>query len=82
MGTVSGLCYDARVINRSRLRYHPPDVELNSLNDRRKSMRQAVTSLGLALALVFLSVYTPAASGASEKISPPKLLAFYYHADW
>ncbi len=45
-------------------------------------MTQAATRLGLALALVFLSVVTTGATGSEEDTISPKILAFYYHADW
>ncbi len=45
-------------------------------------MTQAATRLGLALALVFLSVFTTGATGSGEDTISPKILAFYYHADW
>lgn len=45
-------------------------------------MRQAAARLGLGLALVFFSVIAAGASESSENTIAPKLLAFYYHADW
>jgi len=45
-------------------------------------MKQAAVRLGLALALVFISVFTTGASASQENTISPKILAFYYHADW
>ncbi len=76
------LCYDARVVGGSGLDCPHHEMKLNSFSDGRKNMTQAATRLGLALALVFLSVFTTGATGSGEDTISPKILAFYYHADW
>ncbi len=45
-------------------------------------MTRATIRLGLAAAMVFISVYAMTAGEAADKASGPRLLAVYYHADW
>ncbi len=45
-------------------------------------MTRDMIRLGLAAAMVFISVYAITAGETADKASGPKLLALYYHADW